>query len=1032
MISSTFFSRTVAAVSLLLCVVGSALAQTNELAEAKRFIRGTSDQLRYQTFIIPLDSQKGVQLDSIGSNQGKFGDTPWFARIDRKPMLLPGYSESVQAMPVWHVTSDSSGDLFYDTSEEIQNPLVAFGGGAGGTPLYTGQKYRFGIYGGKRAEGVAVGAVDPNSFNQVEFYVFVYRKSAFFGGVMDVPYYRLFNYQLPRKGTAEWDDFRTNGYQGAPDLSDLGIGLSIRLVERPGDLSGADTYGVTNNYESPFELTISADNADYFLVIGTSGGFEAYAGAGAAAWYPSTGVLDVLNGQNVVLPAINPLAAINFEPRPAWRSTFIHAPHFDGEPIPPEYQGKSLAELQSVSTPVTTQFASPTEAQRALDNSPELRRHPILDDFVADMGNNPIALANYVINEIQLCDAIGYNDNGDVAEVSINAGGVNRGALATFLEEQGSPVEQCALLVYLLRQAGYPATYVFPAPDELKMLDSRMSKLLRMQFKGLVNEEGEQTLPSLLSVNYPWVAVSIPDPIPGDAAHRKWVHVFPWLKDTEIKEGGNVYDYMPEGYRSGFQWMRKYLFNDSAILSVNDGDDTVGTLFPAFVKKQLQLNHPEISYDRLGIRARDRRNYYSAWEDFPQPWSVTEDNGTIATRDNLSSISSIFDTVAVEIWSDRDGDGYWNSGEPRIQTGELNAMDLHNRRFFVRFQQTSGDNHNMILSLAPYRPGTSGTGAYGASSILLKQQASVALGGSDYDIKVRLVHKRQRGLSASFKPGYRWDNPFGYVGTRELDQTLSISKGDLAAICINLGRVTRRMVDVHAQEFWAEEKRLKENPSATGDPEIYIGSTAYLMGMSYYEKVAGNQVALMDLHKNNIVSTFAHGLAKLGARRNSNGTLINNGEIDLVYPVVDMSFRWLAYAGNGTARPDQGAARIGSMDNFIVLAIGDISAQEHAAINTYFRQFDSVSTVRLLHLAQEKVPEPRSADQGRLCYQGERLQWHEQKAQGLVRDRDMEHHRRRLPIRPNLAGLPARPHHPGSGVRSQRDLQRYRCLRDLS
>ncbi|MDF3059387.1 MAG: hypothetical protein K0R17_3602 [Rariglobus sp.] len=927
-------------------------AQTNELAETKRFVRGSSTQPKYQSFVIPLDSQKGVELASTGDNAGKFTDSPWFTRVDKNALVKPLYSSPLREATVYHML-ETATPAPYDPAYKIENPLVAMGSGAGGSPLYVGQKYSVGLYGGVRSEGYTVGSVTAGNaglHSSVDFYVFVYQKNGFANGATNVAWVNMAGLQIPRRGTPQWDAFRTTGYAVENStLAAYGFSFTLRLVESPGDGSGADTWGVKDGFYSPMVLTVEATNPDYSFIVGTVGGFPITAN-GSTVWLPTTAILTT-DGQ--VIPAVNPLCAMDFEPRPAWRSTFIHAPHFDGEPIPSEYQGKSLTELQAVSTTVTKQLGAVVAAHTALDNSVELRRHPILDKFVADMGNDPVALTNYVLNEIQLTDAIGYNDNGDITEASINAGGVNRGALATFLEGQGSPVEQSALLVYLLRQAGYPAVYVFPAPDELKMLNTRMSKLLRMQFKGMVDEKGEPTVPAIIPVNYPWVALSIPDPVPGNSANRKWVHVFPWLKDTEIKEGGNVYDYMPAGYRSGFQWIRKYLFNDSAILSLNSESDTVGTLFPAFVKKQLLLNHPGVAYDGLGIRARDRRNYYSAWKDFPQPWSVTEVNGTMTVRNDLSGLANIFDTVAVTVWSDRNNDGAWTSGEPRIQTGALNASDLHNRRFVLNFQRTSGDNHNMLLTMAPYRPGTTGTGTYGTSNILLKQQASVAVGSTDYNIKIRLVHKRQRSLPANFAPGYRWDNPFGYTGTREIDQVLGISKGDLAAICINLGRVSQRMVDVHAQEFWAEEKRLRDNPGAAGDADVYLGTTAYIMGMSYYEKVARSHADLSDLHKTNIASTFAHGLAKLGARRNANGTLINSGEIDLVYPVVDMSFNWLGYAGNATARPDKGGARVGSMDNFIVLAIGDISAQEHAAINTYFKQFDSVSTVRLLHRAQQ-------------------------------------------------------------------------------
>ncbi len=72
-----------------------------------------------------------------------------------------------------------------------------------------------------------------------------------------------------------------------------------------------------------------------------------------------------------------------------------------------------------------------------MDNSPELRSHPILDKLVTDLGNDPLALANFVLNEIDLTDAIGYNANGSVSDASINPTGVSRSALATYLEGQG-------------------------------------------------------------------------------------------------------------------------------------------------------------------------------------------------------------------------------------------------------------------------------------------------------------------------------------------------------------------------------------------------------------------------------------------------------------------------------------------------------------------------------------------------------------------------------------------------------------------
>ena len=153
----------------------------------------------------------------------------------------------------------------------------------------------------------------------------------------------------------------------------------------------------------------------------------------------------------------------------------------------------------------------------------------------------------------------------------ITCGGVDRSALGTFLEGQGSPIEQCELLVYLLRQAGYPAAYVFPTNNNLFMLDSHISQLWRVQVQGVVYNGGVPVLTnSLLTVNYPWVVASI---------GTNTVHIFPWLKDTSIQEGVNLYDYMPTNYNTALKWVENYVRGDRNILSL-DSENVVSKLFP--------------------------------------------------------------------------------------------------------------------------------------------------------------------------------------------------------------------------------------------------------------------------------------------------------------------------------------------------------------------------------------------------------------------------------------------------------------------
>ena len=927
--------RAAASTILLTALCPSAYAQINPLAEAKRFTRVPVNEPSYQSFVIPLDSQKGIELDAMGDNSSKFGgatgaNLPWFQRIAkdlRNHVVVSGTSANY--------------------TSQFENPLVAFGSLGGGTPLYTGQFYNFGIYGGSRAEGTPLETTDPANPAYYDSYIWVYAKSSFGPTATAVAPVAAIPIRFPRRGTAEWKNYITNGYQVEmpPNPNLAGTEILVKLVEDINPATVTDEAWGTAMF-SPIILSIKTDSPNILFVYEHLGYLK---NTVTNQWFPTTAVV---NGSTVTAK-LNRLFSLDFEQRPSWRSTFIHQPHFAGEPVPPAYVGKSLEELLHVSTPVTKQLGTPVAAHSTIDGTPELRRHPVLDKLVADLDNDPVAISNLVLNEIGLTDAIAYNDNGDVTEASINAGGVNRGALATYLEGQGSPAEQCSLLIYMLRQAGYPSVYVFPPHNGLKMLDTRMSALLRMQFRGLVDNLGVERLPTVIPVNYPWVATYVPDP--ENPGQNKWVHLFPWLKDTEIKEGRNLYDFLPAGYRTGAQWVEKYLKQDSSIFSLSTTDDTVSSLFPKFITDKLNANNPTLSIADMGVQVRDRKTYYSKLEEFPQPWSVSEDGGTMVVRDNLNSIANVFDTVKVEIWSDRNSNGQWDSGEPRIQTGEMRSLDIHNRRLLIDFTRTTGDNHTMKLSMTSYRPGVTGTGSFGTSdpTWLKPQVATAALGSTDYNLKVKVSYARQRTLPTGFDPGDRWDNPFGYTGTRTVDSTSDLTKGDLAALCFSFGRVSQKMVEMHAREFWAEEKRIKSQSPSIGNPDIFQGSTANIMGMSYFEKTFRSQEMIKDLHKVNIASTFSHGLAKIGARRNTDGiTLINSGEIDLVYPVVDMAFNWLAYAGNGSLRPDQQAPRVNSMDDFVAVAVADISAGEHESINTYFGQTAAVSTVKLFHLAK--------------------------------------------------------------------------------
>jgi len=274
-----------------------------------------------------------------------------------------------------------------------------------------------------------------------------------------------------------------------------------------------------------------------------------------------------------LLPTVHfgryPLYALQFDGKPTgWQTQMLGQTWFGGEPLPSEYAGKSVEELLQIdgeiiadAFPATSYPQNPyVEGLPADDPNgtrvslssiptecPSLRRYQALDEltyrlisgFVTDQ-ERAIALINYVTNEIGTVDPIGYNDNtanGGVANVSINPPGITRNAYGVYLQGQGNPIEQCSLLVYMLRCANIPAVYAFPADNSLIMLDKRMSQALGFQVCGAVDRLGSlDNASTLLPVNYPWVTLYV---------EGQWQHVFPWIKDIETIEGPGLFEFMP-------------------------------------------------------------------------------------------------------------------------------------------------------------------------------------------------------------------------------------------------------------------------------------------------------------------------------------------------------------------------------------------------------------------------------------------------------------------------------------------------------
>lgn len=882
-----------------------------------RYWRGSGSDPTYWSIVVPLNGETGTVYDNVSGNCST---------------LYPGLSSWTNNLLYHYNATNTLSQANATNRIAFNNPIVAFGARVGGTPMYLGQNYSLGVYAG-----------DPLPTLPIVITAYARTNLAAVGAVTLYP---------PNLAdTNSWNRYLTNGFQ----LTTNAYGLATTLSDSPSLTWGAQSLGA---YVLTHSATSEATN--YYYLVQAAGIPD-----------PRTNAM-VITASGGTAPSL--LYTLEFAQRPPWRSVFIDQPHFDGSPLPPFYAGMTVTEMLTNTPPVTNTVSLTPAGCTNLDGSPELLRHPILDSFVANMGNDPVALANYVLNEIELSDAMDYNENGNVAEESINPGGVCRGALGTYLEKQGSPTEQCALLIYLLRQAGVPACYVFPPHNGMKILDARLSRMLKFQVRGGFSEAGNAyTTNSMIAVNYPWVAVYV---------GTNWVHLFPWLKDYEVIENLNLYDYTPTNYPSAYPWVRDYVYGATNLLSLAvNGDNTPRAIFPKFLAQTLLQNHPTVSVDDLGVRTVNRRHYYARWQDFPTPTWLTNTSTPIESLSassitNVSpALTNIFDTLSVEVYSLADP-------TKDIQTGNLRLADLHNRQFYLTQSNSAPGMVQLSLVLSPYRTNVTSQDSFNTAypSMLGRQVLSMTLDPYDDQLNVRFKLLRHRALPVSY--GIDPALPFLELGAaRQIVVERPLRKGDVAALCLCYGRVTRDMVNVHAQDLWQMQSLLRTNSLLTNSlsADLYQGTLMTLCGMQYYQRTSEFDALNRNLHKINTLSSWAMGLSKIGPNRDSSGNLAN-GAVDPVLPNVDMFFYEVAAVGNGTLRPDSGQTFQLAHQNFSLLTIADLSAEEHQALNDFYQQTNAVSTVRMLQLAQSRgygiVPlnVNNYVAQGQTAYQGHALQ----------------------------------------------------------
>jgi RHS repeat-associated protein len=849
---------------------------------AASFVRGSATDVTLLSTVNPIDYETGVPLSVTGGNAST---------------LFPG---NAWTNTLYHYNTTNLGSQFSISNRiPFQNPIVAFGSPVGGSPLYLNQAYRFEVEAGDPA------LTRSNAF-RIQAY---YRSNSALAGTISIV--------APNPSNSnQMAAFVTNGFT----ITSVGFGLTNTLLDT--DVVGE--YILTHS--------ASATATNYYYDV---------EGMGAGPFEDMAFVLNASGAQDW-----SRLYVMEFSPFPVLRSTFVDQPQFDGTPLPPEYEGASVEELTNVAPTLPNLSSLIASNYLTIDASPELRRHPDLDQFVQDMGNDPMALANYVINEIDLTDALDYDTNYN-SQPAVSLGGVKRGALATFEEGQGSPLEQCALLVYLLRQAGVPAAYVFPTNNGLQMLDFQISKLLGIQLHGALDIDGQTNMPQLISVNYPWVAAYI---------GTNWVQIFPWLKDISLTEGLDLYEYLPTNYNSGYKWMTHFLANDTNIFSLSDSDQPMD-LLPLFIQHSLDANYPGLSVEDFGVQTVNRRHLYAQWSDFPKPFALS---GPPLIIESLSINMNLFDTLRVQVYSQA-------NTNKLVDTTEMRALDFHNRKLLLKSVQVGSSNlHNMVLTLSPYSTNITNVAAFGTNvDSTWKLTTTNQLNSTDDYLTYVVTHKRLRFLPSNYSAPVAetttnfWD--YVYFGTGQQQpglvfqtvQTL-FRKGDLVAFCVDAGRVSQKMLNVQAEEIWRFNQNANTNQPSTIDPDIYEGTTAYLLGMSYFNYVGKFEQMCDSLHKVRNLSLFWTGFGLIRPQRDATGALPTNGVVNPVGPAVHMPSPETATVFNGTVRPDvEQDFNSARLDWWLQIGLQD-SAAEHGVLRSYY-QTNAISTVKLLQTAGTNV-----------------------------------------------------------------------------
>ncbi len=294
--------------------------------------------------------------------------------------------------------------------------------------------------------------------------------------------------------------------------------------------------------------------------------------------------------------------------------------------IPPPWQ------LEALRTPSTFTSFSPIKKEppphillttnQKKSFVQESLKFPTVDSLIDELKNDPMAIAQYVQHEIAFVDPFcEWHGN------TFYASPIHRSPYVTLMEQQGSAWEQCNLLVYMLRKAGYKTFYFLPERCSLPK-----DSLERLLFMKISHHQKE------VSLQYPGVVF-----FDGN----EWISLFPWMKEIEVHEGYDIYHLLPNEYASAGSWILHYLKNDPNILKHigSDGDDSAGILFQRFAEEYVQKQG--LSMHDVGIQRTQLKRAFASWNDFPRP-KTPHSTQVISS---LSEIPNLLATVKIEISS---------------------------------------------------------------------------------------------------------------------------------------------------------------------------------------------------------------------------------------------------------------------------------------------------------------------------------------------------------------------------------------------